>query len=250
MVIAFFLLSLLAGALFCWGVIAPKKLSKFVPKIGKAKIHTRKQFGIIFGFLSLAFFVVSVASAQPQTQNNLASNKSGSSSNTSSNNYCYSAHCAGTSLGNNSQESAGSLNPPTTSTSTPYAVGDTINIDTLAVTLTKVIDPATGADQFTTPDAGNKFVAAEFSIKNTGTQTYHDDANNNVTVIDSSTQAHTSDVNSVSDCTNFNLGEYTLAPGDTESGCVVFQIPQNASVSKAQFLDNEGNGNGGEWTIQ
>ena len=32
----------------------------------------------------------------------------------------------------------------------------------MSVTLTQVIDPAQGADQFTTPDNGNRFVGAVF----------------------------------------------------------------------------------------
>jgi hypothetical protein len=36
--------------------------------------------------------------------------------------------------------------------------------DKMTVTLTKVIDPAQGADQFTTPGNGNRFVGAIFTI--------------------------------------------------------------------------------------
>jgi hypothetical protein len=145
-------------------------------------------------------------------------------------------------------DNAGTLSSPTTTTTAPYTVGDTITLDSLAVKLDSVIDPATGADEYNTPNAGDKFVAVDFTITNNGSQTYSDDANTDVSVIGSDTQDYSPDFDNVSECTNFNDGSYDLAPGDTESGCVVFQLPQSVSVSKVQFVDD--NSKGGEWTVK
>ena len=57
---------------------------------------------------------------------------------------------------------------PTSSLSGPvgtsYAVTDPSG-NKMSVTLTQVIDPAQGADQFTSPQSGNRFVGAAFDIK-------------------------------------------------------------------------------------
>lgn len=120
----------------------------------------------------------------------------------------------------------------------------------LAVTLSQVIDPANGADQFTTPDAGKRFIAVNLTIVNKGTAAYSDDANNNVTLIGSDNQSYTSDFDSVSECTNFNDGSYTLAAGESTTGCVVFEVPDAVTTSKVQFQTISGFSNStGEWLV-
>lgn len=132
----------------------------------------------------------------------------------------------------------------------PAKVGDTLELggsSGLAVTLVKVIDPATGADQFTTPDAGKRFVAVDVKIANKGTSAYQDDANSDVSLIGTDGQAYTVDFSNVAQCTNFNDGDYTLAGGESITGCVVFQLPTGISTSKVQFQDSSDDT--GEWDI-
>ena len=102
------------------------------------------------------------------------------------------------------------------------------------MTLTQVIDPATGADQFATPDAGKRFVATVLTIKNIGGSAIQGDANSDGSLIGSDNQTYTADFNDVSGCTNFNSGSYQLAPGESADGlrCVpgayldhAFQVP-------------------------
>jgi hypothetical protein len=86
--------------------------------------------------------------------------------------------------------------------------------DTMTVTLTKVIDPAQGADQFTTPGNGNPFAGAIFTI--TGISgTLSDDANNDATLVGSNGQTHTADFGSIAGYTNFNSGEDHVGAGRT-----------------------------------
>jgi hypothetical protein len=106
--------------------------------------------------------------------------------------------------------------------------------DVMNVTLTGVTDPATGADIYTTPDNGNRFVAAKFSL--TGTSgTSSDDANSDAVVIGSDGQTYSPDYSDVRGCTNFNEGEYSVGPGHTSVGCVVFQIPNGVKVAQVQW---------------
>jgi hypothetical protein len=118
------------------------------------------------------------------------------------------------------------------------------------VTLTKVIDPATGGDQYTVPDTGKRFVAAVFTIKDTATQAGTGDANSNATLIGSDNQDYTADFDSVSECTNFSDGEFQLGPGESTTGCVVFQVPTAVTVAKVQWSPQSGfSGSFAEWLV-
>jgi hypothetical protein len=48
-------------------------------------------------------------------------------------------------------------------------------------------------------------------------------------------QVYTASFDEVSECTNFNHGNYTLLNGSSVRGCVVFQLPNGVKVSSAQF---------------
>jgi hypothetical protein len=119
----------------------------------------------------------------------------------------------------------------------------------MTVTLTRVIDPAQGADQFTTPDNGNRFVGAVFTI--TGTSgTLSDDANNDATLIGSNGQTYTADFDSIAGYTNFNNGEYNVSAGENSAGAVTFQLPLTVNVTKIEWSANGGFGGApAEWLI-
>jgi hypothetical protein len=102
----------------------------------------------------------------------------------------------------------------------------------MTVTLTKVIDPAQGADQFTTAGNGNRFVGAVFTI--TGISgTFSDDANNDATLIGSNGQTYTADFDSIAGYTNFNNGEYNVSAAENSVGAVTFQLPLTVKVTKS-----------------
>jgi hypothetical protein len=149
--------------------------------------------------------------------------------------------------------STSSSKKSSSSSSTTAHVGSTVDIGGskgLAVTLTQVIDPATGSDQYTTADAGKRFVAAEVKIVNNGTAAFSDDANSDMTLIGSDNQSYTADFDTVSECTNFNSGQYTLAPGESSTGCVVFQVPNGVNTTKVQFQTQSGlSQSTGEWLV-
>jgi hypothetical protein len=119
----------------------------------------------------------------------------------------------------------------------------------MSVTLTKVIDPAQGADQFTTPNNGNRFVGAVFTI--TGISgTFSDDANNDATLIGSNGQTYTADFDSIAGYTNFDNGQYTVSGGERSVGAVTFQVPLTVTVTKVEWSANGGFGGApAEWLI-
>jgi len=131
---------------------------------------------------------------------------------------------------------------------TIYTVTDP-NGNKISVTLTKMIDPAQGADQFTTPDNGNRFVGAVFTI--TGISgTFSDDANNDATLIGSNGQTYTADFDSIAGYTNFDNGQYTVSVGERSVGAVTFQVPLTVTVTKVEWSANAGLGGApAEWLI-
>ena len=159
---------------------------------------------------------------------------------------------ASTSTTTSSKTSSSSSKSSSTASTTAH-VGATVDVGGskgLAVTLNQVIDPASGADQYTTADAGNRFVAVDVKIVNNGTAAFSDDANSDVTLIGTDNQSYTADFDDVSECTNFNSGQYTLAPGESTTGCVVFQVPDAVNTAKVQFQTQSGlSQSTGEWLV-
>lgn len=141
---------------------------------------------------------------------------------------------------------------PSSSLSGPVGTAYTANDGSgnkMSVTLTRVIDPAQGSDQFNTPDNGNRFVGAVFSI--TGiTGTFSDDANNDATLIGSNGQTYTADFDTIAGYTNFNGGEYNVSAGEKSVGAVTFQVPLAVKVTKIEWSANGGLGGApAEWQV-
>jgi hypothetical protein len=131
---------------------------------------------------------------------------------------------------------------------TTYAVTDQSG-NKMSVTLTQVIDPAQGADQFSAPQGGNRFVGAVFTIKGIH-GTFSDDANNDATLIGSNGQTYTADFDSIAGYTNFNNGEYNVSAGESSVGAVTFQVPLAVTMSKIEWSANGGLGGApAEWLI-
>lgn len=151
---------------------------------------------------------------------------------------------------------ASSSNTTTTSVvgrgSTPAKsahVGSTLTIPGMSLMLQRVIDPAQGVD-YETPNSGDRFVGVEMMLTNTGRAAIQDDANNNVSLVGSDGQTYISDVDAIAECTDFNSGTYTLAPGESSTGCVTFQVPDGVTVKKVEFTSLSGLGsNSAEWQV-
>jgi hypothetical protein len=116
------------------------------------------------------------------------------------------------------------------------------------VTLQKVIDPATGANEFYTPGSGKRFVAAVFRITgNSGTS--KDDVNLLATVNGSDEQVYEPAFDEVAGYTNFNAGDFNVSPGASQTGAVVFTVPSGAKVASVQWSAGFGSDNSATWTV-
>jgi hypothetical protein len=146
--------------------------------------------------------------------------------------------------------SASSKPAPTPSNSLSGPVGMAYNVTGLtgqmSVILTKVVDPAQGAGQVTTPASGCRFVGAVFTI--TGVSgTLSADANHEATLIGSNGQTYTADSHSIAGYTNFSNGEYTVRAGEKSVGAVTFQVPLTVKVAKIEWSNRGLGGAPAEW---
>jgi Domain of unknown function (DUF4352) len=92
------------------------------------------------------------------------------------------------------------------------------------------------ANAYETPQTGNWFIAIELTLTNTGSETVSSNANLDTTVVGTNGQVYTAALGvERRGCTNFDYGDFTLAPSATEVGCVVFELPTGMETQKIQF---------------
>jgi uncharacterized protein DUF2510/uncharacterized protein DUF4352 len=144
--------------------------------------------------------------------------------------------------------------PAATHEATPARVGSYFDVqdasgDTYQVTLAKVIDPAQGADEFSTPDNGKRFVGIVFKIKALKGSPQDEDANNDAAIIGSNGQTYSADFDNIAGYTNFDNGTIHVAQGDTETGSVTFQVPDKVKAAEVQWTAGGGFGSTVQWDV-
>ncbi|MFB6614665.1 DUF4352 domain-containing protein [Streptomyces sp. NPDC056367] len=127
--------------------------------------------------------------------------------------------------------------PAPSAPSKAATVGDTVTLkgngdgEQLAVTIKKWVDPAEAAEDFMKPDAGKRWVAAQFELVNTGTAVYSDSPSNGTQVADDQGQQFHS-----------TFGEITAGPAMTSSakvslgskvlGWITYEVPKDSKITK------------------
>ena len=120
----------------------------------------------------------------------------------------------------------------------------------ISVTLVKVIDPAHATDGFSTPEAGRHYAAVQVKLTNTGAGTYNDAPSNGAKVLDAQGQSFAADIAVTTDAgAGFANEDVNLAPGSSEIGVLVFQVPDGTHISKFQFGLDSGFAQTGEWVV-
>ncbi len=119
------------------------------------------------------------------------------------------------------------------------------------VVAVKVVDPARATDEFSTPDAGKRYVGVQFRITDTGAAAYSDSPSNGATAIDASGQQYSAEMADPKTSAGEAFPAATsIAPGDSALGVVVFQIPTGAKVVKVQFgMDSGMSGHTAQWNV-
>jgi hypothetical protein len=117
------------------------------------------------------------------------------------------------------------------------------------VTLARVIDPATGENQFTVPEGGKRFVGLVFKVKALTGSPQNEDANNDAAVIGGDAQTYSADFGGIAGHSNFDHGMIRVAQGETVTGSVTFQVPNGVTVSKVKWTALSGYGSTAEWIV-
>jgi len=144
---------------------------------------------------------------------------------------------------------------PAATTPAAAKVGDSITLkgntpgSEVTVVVTKVVDPTSSTDGFSTPAAGSRYVAVQFQINNTGTAAYSDAPSNGAKVADSSGQQFSSTYTSAVSAGPTLPGTVKLTPGGKALGYIVFEVPTASKVSMVQFGTDSGFGGTGEWQV-
>ncbi|MFE4691249.1 DUF4352 domain-containing protein [Streptomyces sp. NPDC056749] len=144
---------------------------------------------------------------------------------------------------------------PTPTKSTAAKVGDTITLtgnedgEQVDATLKKWITGAKSADDFTAPEDGNVWVAAQFELTNTGKAVYSDSPSNGAQVADADGQrfgATFADLTAGPSMTS----AAKVPPGEKVLGWITFEVPKASKIVSVQFALNSGFADQtGQWTV-
>jgi Domain of unknown function (DUF4352) len=147
----------------------------------------------------------------------------------------------------------GTTHPAFTS-SGPGPVGATLAVSDssgtkLDVTVEKVINPASGANQYTKPASGKHFVGVQLRVHNVAATTYQNNANNETTIALSTGKTESAAYNPIAGCGNFDNGQIKLAGGSFSTGCVTFQVPNTDKVVRVRYGNTVFPGTAAEWNL-
>jgi hypothetical protein len=151
---------------------------------------------------------------------------------------------------------------PTAAASTPAAppgtaavkLGTTVSLAGMdagskaAVTVLKVVDPATSTDDI--PGVGDRFVAVQIKIRNTGSRVFDDSPDNCVTVRD--TTGHSYEATTVLSVSAGPVFEatVTMGPGKEVTGYTVVEVPAKVKIVAVHFtLDSGYADQTGIWSV-
>lgn len=110
-----------------------------------------------------------------------------------------------------------------------------LNGNPYSVTPLGVVNPAQSANQFDEPASGSYFVAVVVRVTNIGKGQVSDDADSDASIIGSNDESYTFNPASVTECTNFDNGQFQLGPGQSVTGCVNFELPNGVKPAKFQW---------------
>ena len=120
----------------------------------------------------------------------------------------------------------------------------------MAVAVTKIISHAQPASDLDAPQSGNRLYAVQFRLDDTGSAAYSDSPSNGAVVVDSAGQSYQSSFDNAAGCESFP-GTENIAAGETGLGCIVFEVPAGAKITKVQFTLDSGLGpQTGQWDVR
>lgn len=161
---------------------------------------------------------------------------------------------AGGQSSTSAQSASASTQPASTSSPQEAKVGDTLTLSgggglTMAVTVDQVMDPLqVGSDD--QADSGQRFVGVQITLKNVGQVAYSDSPSNGATLLSNTNEEAQGQIVTGGPCGNDFQSLANIAPGDTQQGCIPFEMPVGQMPAMFQFTLNSGFANQtGQWSL-
>ncbi|MFG1948413.1 DUF4352 domain-containing protein [Nonomuraea sp. NPDC048826] len=135
------------------------------------------------------------------------------------------------------------------------ALGETLTLTgfegaEVAVTVEKLIAPATPENEYIKPKAGHRLVAVQVTLANQAQSPYEDAPYNGARLIDAEDQQHSPAYHDVREGQSL-AGSVTVSAGDKRKGLIVFELPDGAEPATFQFGLNSGFADQkGEWALR
>lgn len=126
--------------------------------------------------------------------------------------------------------------------------GNSVKYD---VTLTQVDQHAGLSAYQTLTNPADHMAAARFTVKGVTGQE-NDDANSDATAVSSDTTEYPPSFNGTADGPNFDGGDFTVAPGESVSGWVAFELAPGQTVTSVKWAPSGGFGTNthATWTVR
>ena len=139
--------------------------------------------------------------------------------------------------------------PRAARTGDPITLKGTTAGETMRVTVVRVFKHARPATSLDAAPAGQRLVAVQIRLTDTGTRPYRDSPSNGATVVDAKGESFQAAISSVTGCPSFP-GTEVIPVGASGLGCVVFQVPAAAKIVGVQFTLDSGLGPvTGQWRV-
>jgi Domain of unknown function (DUF4352) len=133
-------------------------------------------------------------------------------------------------------------------------VGDTLTLkgsagESMAVTVDQVMDPLQ-VGSYDQPDSGQRFVGIQITLKDVGSVAYSDSPSNGSTLLSNTNEQAMGQIVSGGPCGNDFASSANIAPGNTQQGCIPFEMPVGQTPATFQFTLNSGFANQtGQWSL-
>lgn len=146
--------------------------------------------------------------------------------------------------------------PTQTTTTGPQQAkaGDTLTLtgnggERMDVTVNGIMDPMT-VGELDQPRSGQRFVGVQITLKNVGSASYSDAPANGATLISNTNEQAKRQIVSGGPCSTGFASSANIAPGDSQQGCLPFEMPVGQDLAKFQFTLSSGfAGRTGQWSL-
>ncbi len=106
------------------------------------------------------------------------------------------------------------------------------------------------AGEYDTPQSGMKYVGVTLKLTNIGTVPYSDSPSNGATILTASGAQGKIALISSGECSEGFATSVKIAPGESQEGCIPFELPQEDTAARLQWTPSSGFGEEtAEWSL-